>query len=77
MQLNLPPSPLGSGFTIAAQTDQYIQTSSRSPRSDNAASHGSIYHNFISSSHELRPERNTLRIEVYILSLLLVNINFG
>jgi hypothetical protein len=63
--LNLPPSPRGSGFTIAAQTDQYIQTSSGSPRSDNVASHGGIYHNFISPSHELRPERNMLRIEVY------------
>lgn len=76
-QLNPPPAPLGFGFTIAAQTDQYIQTSSGSPRSENVASHGGIHHNFISTSHELRPERNRHRDEVHILSKLLDNIDFG
>ncbi|RHN54000.1 hypothetical protein MtrunA17_Chr5g0401951 [Medicago truncatula] len=67
-RLNPPPFPLGSGFTIAAQTDQYIQTESGLPRSENVASHGGIYGNFISTSHELRLERNMLMVEVYILS---------
>jgi len=67
-RLNPPSSPLGSGLTIAAQTDEYIQTGSGSPRSDNVASHGGIHHNLISTSHEIRAERNRPRVEVYILS---------
>ena len=67
-QLKPSSSLLGLGFTIDVQTIQYIQTGSRSPRSDTVVCSSSSYHNFISTSHELSIEREVLRFKVYILS---------
>jgi len=67
-QLNPSPSPPGSGFTIVAQTNQYIHASSRLPRSETVAHSNGTCHNFISTSHEILIEREWLRVEVYILS---------
>jgi len=76
-QLNRSPSLPRSGFTIATQTIQFIHTGSGSQRSETVAQSSGSYRNLISTSRELSIERDMLRVEVYILSYLLVNINFG
>ena len=55
--LNPSPSPPGPGFTIVAQTNQCIHTSSRLPRSETVAHTSGTYHNFISTSHEILIDR--------------------
>lgn len=67
-RLNPPPPPPRSRFSTVEQTGEYMQTNSTFARSENPSRPGGNNHIFISTSNELREERNALRDEVYILS---------
>jgi hypothetical protein len=67
-RLNPPPPSPRSRFSTVEQTGEYMQTNSTFARSESPSRPRGNNRIFISTSNELREERNALRDEVYILS---------
>jgi len=62
------PPPPRSRFSTVEQTGEYMQNNPTLARSQNPSRPGGNNRIFISTSNELREDRNALRDEVYILS---------